>query len=42
MKALRASSCFEGVFASFYDTSDLAAPVITVIEATAYEPGSLI
>jgi ketosteroid isomerase-like protein len=34
-------SCFEGLFASLYDTSDLAAPVITVTEATAHEPGSV-
>merc|ERR1719446_692730 len=36
-----ARDCFEGLFASLYDTSDLAAPVITVKEATSHEPGSV-
>jgi hypothetical protein len=34
-------TCFEGLFASLFDTSDLAAPVITVKEASAHEPGSV-
>jgi len=33
--------CFVGLFASLYDTSNLAAPVITVKEASAHEPGSV-
>jgi len=33
--------CFRGLFATLYDTSDIAVPVITVREATAEEPGSV-
>ena len=35
-------TCFEGLFSTLYDTSDLAAPVITVSEATSHEPGSVL
>jgi hypothetical protein len=33
--------CFVGLFASLYDLGDLAAPVVTVKEASAHEPGSV-
>jgi hypothetical protein len=33
--------CFVGLFASLFDLSDLAAPVVTVKEASAHEPGSV-